>query len=80
MVHDPRWCHEHGVEVWQFRVPDSGQRVDIPVTSALVTVISVERVMRTTTARARQQFPEAVFRRRLLPTQSVDGEFVWRQV
>jgi hypothetical protein len=80
MGHDPRWCFEHGVEVWEFRVPDTGARISIPVTTALVAVATPLRVLRGATAQARSENPAAAFRRRLVPHKGEDGVYEWREV
>lgn len=79
MAHDPRWCHEHRVEVWEFRVPDSGARITIPVATDAVTEATISRVLRGTTAQARVRNPGAEFRRRLLPYRTDDGGYEWRE-
>lgn len=78
--HDPRWCHEHGVEVWQFRASDTGERISIPVTMTLVAAANPLRVLVGATAQARLVNPMASFRRRLVPYRSEDGGYEWREV
>jgi hypothetical protein len=79
MAHDPRWCHQHGVQVWEFRVPETGRRLTIPVTESLIALADPARLQRQVVAQARRVSPTAQYRRRLAAFQNGEGEYEWRE-
>lgn len=78
MGHDPRWCFDHGIEVYEFRVPETGARVWIPVTAHLA-VVGAQRMTYGALARARSTHPGAEFKRRLVPRRTPEGGYEWEE-
>lgn len=80
MPHDPRWCFEHSIQVFEFRVPATGQQLTFPVTESRIALADPDRLQRHVVALAQGVNPEAQFRRRLVPYQTGAGDFAWREV
>jgi hypothetical protein len=80
MAHDPSWCFWHKMQVFEYRVPETGLRFTVPVTEKLAASAESDRLYRIMLRAAHGMHATAEFRRRLAAHKTEDGEYVWREV
>lgn len=80
MAHDAQWCYRYTIQVFEFRVPETGERFTLPVTEQLIASSDPGRLHKLMLRKARGSHPSADFRRRMAPQRTEDGGYEWCDV